>query len=66
MDFRLDRFDVDEYRQLDSPLNADLYEVVPGKIVMNRSAKTLGRIRASIILEFFNDFFAEPPPAPGT
>ena len=41
VDFRLDRFDVDEYRQLDSPLNADLHEVVPGKIVMMRGPRDL-------------------------
>ena len=41
VDFRLDHFDVDEYRQLDSPLNADLHEVVPGKIVMMRGPRDL-------------------------
>ena len=39
--FRLDHFDVDEYRQLGSPLNADLHEVVPGKIVMMRGPRDL-------------------------
>ena len=33
-DFHADRFDFEGYRQLDSPLNADLHEVVPGKIIM--------------------------------
>ena len=41
VDFRLDRLDIDEYRQLDSPLNADLHEVVPGKIVMMHGPRDL-------------------------
>ena len=35
------RFDIDEYRQLDSPLNADLHEVVPGKLIMMRGPRDL-------------------------
>ena len=41
VDFAPNRFDVDEYRQLDSPLNADLHEVVPGKIIMMRGPRDL-------------------------
>ena len=41
VDFIADRFDFDEYRQLDSPLNADLHEVVPGKIFMMRGPRDL-------------------------
>ena len=40
-DFDPDRFDVEEYRQLDNPLNADLHEVVPSKIIMMRSPHDL-------------------------
>ena len=29
-------FDIQQYKELDSPLNADLHEVVPGKIIMLR------------------------------
>ena len=41
VNFSPDCFDIDEYRQLDSPLNADLHEVVPGKIVMMCSPRDL-------------------------
>ena len=41
VDFAPNRFDVEEYRQLDSPLNADLHEIVPGKIVMMRGPRDL-------------------------
>ena len=34
-------FDSEEYRQLDSPLNADMHEVVPDKIVVMRSPRDL-------------------------
>ena len=37
----MSRFDVDEYRELDSPLNADLHEIVPGKVVMMRGPQDL-------------------------
>ena len=32
----LDAFDVEEYRNLDNPLNADLHVVVPGKLIIMR------------------------------
>ena len=41
VDFRPNRFDLVEYRQLDDPLNADLHEIVPGKIVMMRGPRDL-------------------------
>ena len=34
-------FDVDEYRQLDSPLNADMHEIVPGKLIIMRGPRDL-------------------------
>ena len=34
-------FDIEEYRHLDSPLNADLHEVVPGKLIMMRGPRDL-------------------------
>ena len=36
------RIDADEYAQYDSPLNADLHEVVPGKFVALRGPRDLG------------------------
>ena len=35
------RFDIDEYRQLGSLLNADLHEVIPGKLIMMRGPRDL-------------------------
>ena len=35
------RFDVDEYRQLDSPLNADLHVVVPEKLILMSGPRDL-------------------------
>ena len=35
------RFDVDEYRQLDSPFNADLHEIIPGKLIIMRGPRDL-------------------------
>ena len=35
-------FDLDEYVHLDSPLNADLHEVVPGKFIAMRGPRDLG------------------------
>jgi cell division cycle 14 len=34
-------FDVDEYKHLGSPLNADLHEIVPGKLVIMRGPRDL-------------------------
>ena len=34
-------FDVDEYTNFDSPLNADLHEIVPGKLIAMRGPKDL-------------------------
>ena len=36
-----DGFDVEEYEHFDSPLNADLHEIVPGKFVAMRSPRSL-------------------------
>jgi cell division cycle 14 len=41
VDFGPGGFDVDEYRHLDNPLNADLHEVVPGKLVLMRGPRDL-------------------------
>ena len=41
VDFGPDGFDADEYKQLDSPLNGDLHEVVPGKLVLMRGPRDL-------------------------
>ncbi len=41
VDFGPDGFDADEYKQLDSPLNGDLQEVVPGKLVVMRGPRDL-------------------------
>ena len=35
------RFDIDEYRHLDNPLNADLHEIIPGKLIMMRGPRDL-------------------------
>jgi cell division cycle 14 len=39
VDFGPDGFDLDEYLHLDSPLNADLHEVVPGKFIAMRGPR---------------------------
>ena len=39
VDFGPGGFDVDEYMHLDSPLNADLHEVVPGKFIAMRGPR---------------------------
>ena len=36
------RINIDEYAQYDDPLNADLHEVVPGKLVAMRTPRDLG------------------------
>ena len=41
VDFGPDGFDVEEYRQLDSPLNAELHEIVPGRLVIMRGPRDL-------------------------
>ena len=41
VNFHANRFDFEEYQQLGNPLNADLHEVVPGKIVMMRGPRDL-------------------------
>jgi cell division cycle 14 len=41
IDFRHGTFDVSEYNHLDSPLNANLHEVVPGKFVVMRGPRDL-------------------------
>jgi cell division cycle 14 len=41
VDFGPDGFDVDEYRHLDNPLNADLHEIIPGKLVLMRGPRDL-------------------------
>ena len=40
-DAQAGRFDVDEYDHLDSPLNADLHEVVPGKFIAMRGPRNI-------------------------
>ena len=40
-DAQAGRFDVDEYDHLDSPLNADLHEVVPGKFIAMRGPRSI-------------------------
>ena len=34
-------FEIDEYRHLDSPLNADLHEIIAGKLIMMRGPRDL-------------------------
>jgi cell division cycle 14 len=41
VDFSADGFDRHEYAELDSPMNADLHEVVPGKFIAMRGPKDL-------------------------
>ena len=41
IDFRQGSFDASEYNHLDSPLNANLHEVVPGKFVVMRGPRDL-------------------------
>ena len=41
VDFSPGGFDAEEYETLDSPLNADLHEIVPGKFVAMRGPKDL-------------------------
>jgi hypothetical protein len=41
VDFISGGFDADEYKHLDSPLNADLHEIVPGKLVIMRGPRDL-------------------------
>ena len=41
VDFGPDGFDADEYKQLDDPLNADMHEVVPGKLLILRGPRDL-------------------------
>jgi cell division cycle 14 len=36
-----ENFDIDEYEHFDSPLNADLHEIVPGKFVAMRGPRSL-------------------------
>ncbi len=40
-DFGIGGFNAGEYQHLDSPLNADLHEVVPGKLVLMRGPRDL-------------------------
>ena len=41
VDFGPDGFDAEEYDQLDNPLNADMHEIVPGKLLVMRGPKDL-------------------------
>ncbi len=41
VDFGSDGFDFAEYKQLDDPLNADLHEIIPGKILAMRGPRDL-------------------------
>ncbi len=41
VDFGPDGFDVTEYKQLDDPLNADLHEIIPGKLLAMRGPRDL-------------------------
>ena len=41
IDFGPDGFDFAEYSQLDSPINADLHEIVPGKFIAMRGPRDL-------------------------
>jgi cell division cycle 14 len=41
VDFDLDGFDREEYAELDSPMNADLHVVVPGKLIAMRGPKDI-------------------------
>jgi cell division cycle 14 len=41
VDFMLGGFDADEYKHLNSPLNADLHEIIPGKLVIMRGPREL-------------------------
>jgi cell division cycle 14 len=44
VDFGPDGFDMDEYCFYDSPLNADLHEVVPGKLIAMRGPREVGGV----------------------
>ncbi len=41
VDFGADGFDVDEYDNYDCPLNADLHEIIPGKLIAMRGPQHL-------------------------
>ena len=41
VDFGPDGFDLTEYRHLDSPLNAELHEIVPGRLIIMRGPRDL-------------------------
>jgi cell division cycle 14 len=41
VDFGPDGFDPDEYAELDNPLNADLHEIVPGKLLAMKGPRAL-------------------------
>ena len=62
-DFRWGEIDIDEYEHYDNPLNGDMHEVVPGKLIAFKGPRDLGshwhRDDASGGRDFSADHYAD-------